>query len=212
MIDRSEHYWQNFPKDKPFSAFFDVDLFQSHVPRSARILDVGCGYGRIAAQLAERGYTHLSGIDISETLVQRAQNQLPQFHFSVQKSRGQIDFPDQSADAVLLVGVLTCISSDNEQKALIQEIQRVLVPGGLLYISDFLINSDTRNLERYMNFQNSPFPYGVFQLPEGVILRHHAPAYLRTLVKRFMILDWEEKMFTTMNGHSGEGVTILAQI
>lgn len=44
--------------------------------------------------------------------------------------------------AFVLFAVLTCIPLDGEQRDLVREISRVLRPGGLLYISDLLLNRD----------------------------------------------------------------------
>ncbi len=47
------------------------------------------------------------------------------------------------------------------------EIQRVLRPHGSLYINDFLINHDQRNVDRYNVFKEIYGTYGVFRLDEG---------------------------------------------
>jgi tRNA/tmRNA/rRNA uracil-C5-methylase (TrmA/RlmC/RlmD family) len=41
------------------------------LPDNARVLDVGCGYGRIALPLVRAGY-EVEGIDLSENLVEAA--------------------------------------------------------------------------------------------------------------------------------------------
>lgn len=38
---------------------------------------------------------------------------------------------------IILFAVLTCITEDEKQNALINEIKRVLKPGGIIYINDF---------------------------------------------------------------------------
>ncbi len=65
------------------------------------------------------------------------------------------------------------IVNDKEQIALLKEIKRVLKPNGILYINDFLLNTDERNIERYKLFQDKYQKYGVFELPEGAAVRHH---------------------------------------
>src|SRR2546430_15980279 len=47
-------------------AYFDQHL-GPHLPadRGAAILDVGCGFGGLLMHLRDRGYTNLSGVDVS---------------------------------------------------------------------------------------------------------------------------------------------------
>ena len=47
------------------------------------------------------------------------------------------------------IAVLTCIAKDDDQKKLMGEVYRVLKPKGVLYMTDFLINEDQRNVDRY---------------------------------------------------------------
>ncbi len=56
--------------------------FLSHIPDNARILDLGCGSGRDAAFFAEKGHS-VSGIDISEKMINLARRFVPKGFFSV---------------------------------------------------------------------------------------------------------------------------------
>ena len=116
-----------------------------------------------------------------------------------------IDFPDASLDAVLLCAVLTCIVADRDQEALIAEIRRVLKPGGLLYVNDFLLNTDLRNRKRYAAWEQVYGTYGIFELPEGAVLRHHDRGHIRKLLSAFRELESEEVVYQTMNGHTSNG-------
>src|SRR5206468_825627 len=48
-----------------------VEDLRGAIPASGRVLDVGCGYGRIALPLAELGYD-VTGIDIAPNLIRSA--------------------------------------------------------------------------------------------------------------------------------------------
>ncbi|MDD9150850.1 methyltransferase domain-containing protein [Sporolactobacillus sp. CQH2019] len=85
----------------------------------------------------------------------------------------KLPFEDNSIDAVLLLAVLTCVYKDQEQDSILNEIKRVLKPNGIIYINDFLLNDDERILTRYKKYKDKYKTYGVFELPEGAILRHH---------------------------------------
>ena len=72
-------------------------------------------------------------------------------------------------------------------------------------MNDFLLNSDARNIERYEKYLDRYGTYGVFELPEGAVLRHHAEEYLRELLRDFTQLRYEHLTFTTMNGNRSNG-------
>ena len=186
------------------------DLFARYVSRNADILDVGCGYGRIMHELHALGFTRLRGIDFSEKLIQRGMRLYPDLAFDVQRERN-IDFPDSSFDAVLLCAVLTCIPDDADQEFLRDEILRVLRPGGILYVNDFLLNTDPRNRKRYEDAFPKYGTYGVFELPEGAVLRHHDPDHVRQFFAPFEPLEFETPVYRTMNGHTSNGYCFLGR-
>ena len=112
---------------------------------------------------------------------------------------GSIPLPDSSIDGALVFSVLTCIPTDDGQRALISELHRVLRPAGLLYISDLWLQSDERNLTRYARDESKYGKYGVFDLPEGVTVRHHDSAWLTTLTSDFEQVALDNIEVLTMN-------------
>jgi 2-polyprenyl-3-methyl-5-hydroxy-6-metoxy-1,4-benzoquinol methylase len=58
--------------------------------RQARILDIGCGTGRHCIELARRGYTNITGIDLSDSQLKRAKEK-------AQEKNLRIDFQKQDA-------------------------------------------------------------------------------------------------------------------
>ena len=155
-------------------------------------------------ELYQSGYTNLLGFDISDKMIERGRKQYPYLNLKLKKD-DSIELQDNNADAVILFGVLTCIVDDNEQRKILQEIKRILKPNGILYVNDFLLNSDDRNTERYEKYKNEFGVYGAFELPEGAILRHHSEKWIKELLKDFSVLNYEHIIFTTMNGHKPNG-------
>lgn len=203
-------YWNRVSSTKQFTTPFHADKFEKYVGRNSAILDVGCGYGRTLDELYHNGYQNLTGIDFSIGMIERGKKQYPYLNLQVAEG-GKIDFPDASVDAVILFAVLTCIQTDEDQKQLLSEIRRVLRPDGILYVNDFLLNSDERNLSRYEKYKNTYGVYGVFELPEGIICRHHDESWIKQLLNNFSELEYSHLTFTTMNGHKSNGFYFIGK-
>lgn len=197
-------YWNSVSETKQFTTPFQFEEFSRLISRESRILDVGCGYGRTLNELYQQGYHNLTGIDFSQGMIERGHTLYPYLDLHV-KTSSHIDYPDESFDAVILFAVLTCIAKDSAQEELIHEIKRILKPDGILYINDFLLNSDDRNLARYQKYEAKYGTYGVFELPEGALLRHHSEAYIHELLSAFNQINFKHLTFTTMNGHTSNG-------
>lgn len=206
MTDQTA-YWDSVAGSKQFTIAFDPAFFQSHFQSDAAILDFGCGYGRTLLELAALGFHRLAGCDCSGEMLKLAGRALPQAELR-QNTGGNIPFPDASFDVVLLLAVLTAIPEDATQAQLMAEIDRVLKPGGMLYLSDFLLNDDERNRARYAAGGE---PYGVFTLPDGARLRHHRLDYLLALTSRFRCSAPELTTHRTMNGHTSNGVRLAGR-
>jgi len=165
---KQNEYWNSVSKQKDFTTPFQAEAFSKFVKRDSLILDVGCGYGRTLDELYHNGYRNLIGVDFSSGMIERGKQQFPYLDLRV-KENDTIALPDGSVDAVILFAVLTCIQTNEEQEQLLKEIKRALKPQGILYVNDFLLNTDERNLSRYEKFKNVYGTYGVFELPEGAV-------------------------------------------
>lgn len=201
---KQQDYWNHVSEQKEFTTPFQTDIFGKYVKKDSTVLDVGCGYGRTLNELYQNGYQNLIGTDFSEGMIKRGREQFPYLDLRLKES-DRIDLPDQSVDAVILFAVLTCICTNEEQEQLLKEIRRVLKPDGILYVNDFLLNTDERNLARYREYEDTYGIYGIFKLPEGAVLRHHEESWIRQLLTGFHELEYQPLTFTTMNGNTSNG-------
>lgn len=192
--------WDDLAYSKEFTTPLHSELLDKYLDKEAHILDVGCGYGRTLDQLQKLGYTNLFGIDFSEKMIERAKAQFPSLNVNVQRNK-TLNFPDNTFDAVFLFAVLTCITTDEEQEFLLNESKRILKPGGIIYINDFLLNEDERNCSRYDCFYKKYKIYGIFELPEGLTLRHHSMEWIKKCISPFKCMQFKTTSFPTMNGH-----------
>jgi SAM-dependent methyltransferase len=198
-LDLQIDYWDRVGPSKLLAHPVNVDQLSRWASPSSRILDYGCGYGRALGTLAACGYTDLIGVDPAPAMIASARQNFPSLMFEVLEDYRRVDLPAASIDAVLLFAVLTSVPTDDGQRAIISEIKRLLRPGGVLYISDMLLQSDSRNVERYVEGEKKYGTYGVFDLREGVTVRHHERSWIETLTKDFAVLSFEEIPVRTMN-------------
>jgi SAM-dependent methyltransferase len=204
-------YWDSVGATKTFTHPVNF-TWLAGVSRNARVLDYGCGYGRVMAELNEEGFADVSGVDLSPALISRGRRLRPDLSFEVLDSPPTLWHAAASFDVVLLFAVLTCVPDDAAQRALIAELVRVLAPGGLLYVSDMVLQDDIRNRGRYAaHAQRFGTPYGVFATGDGAVCRHHDITELRALLEDLDLLDERRIDVTTMNRHPSTAVQLLAR-
>lgn len=199
-LDSQYEYWNTTGTQKAFAHPLNLRRVRQWISDEGCILDFGCGYGRVLGELYKEGYDKLIGLDFSPAMIAAARAQYPEITFEQIQSL-PIPLPDASVDGVLLFSVLTCIPTDEGQRELLKEVNRVLTRGGLLYISDLWLQADDRNLTRYARDEQKYGIYGVFDLPEGVTVRHHDPKWIETLTSDFTMVALDELEVVTMNGN-----------
>ena len=113
------------------------EVIERHARRPpAKVLDGGGAAGAYALWLVDAGYTvHL--VDPVQRLVAEAQRRSvarsqPLASCRVGEARA-LDFPDQSADIVLLLGPLYHLTEATDRARALSEARRVLKPGGQLF-------------------------------------------------------------------------------
>ncbi len=129
-----------------FARWVEREYGKSLLNVTASVLDMGCGNGRnliwIAGQYDMRGV----GYDISAQAVNQAKRQSQEYglklSYEARSIAGPIPLPDDSQTLVLDMMTSHFLKSD-ERTVLIEEIHRVLRPGGFLFYKTFLLDEDT---------------------------------------------------------------------
>jgi ubiquinone/menaquinone biosynthesis C-methylase UbiE len=136
-------YYPLAPLYDRISAFFFLGQWAkwqaSVIPRiqGKRVLEVGCGTGSLLTLLLRRGYKAV-GVDASPAMLKQAHRKLVKAGLDgrILRARAQnLPFPDESFETV----VCTFPSEYILQPESLQEIARVLYPGGRLVIVDTAI-------------------------------------------------------------------------
>ncbi len=204
------NYWNGVAKDKEFTTPLDFELLSKLTTKESNFLDYGCGYGRTLNELYLQGYKNLVGFDFAKEMICRGKAKYPYLDLRVSQNNC-LDCESESVDMVLLFAVLTCIIRDKEQRGLIRELKRVLKPNSYIYINDFLINSDDRNIIRYKNNESKYNKYGVFEIDGGAVLRHHYKDWIFELMNEFEVVEYREHTFKTMNGNISNGFVYVGK-
>ncbi len=113
-------------------------ILRGNIASPMRILDAGCGYGRNLVFLLRDG-CEVFAVDANPEAVAHVQAlaaelapALPSANFRVSPIE-QMDLPDGFADVVLCNSVLHFARDDAHFVAMLDELWRVLRPGGLLF-------------------------------------------------------------------------------
>ena len=112
-----------------FGSFQNV-LVEKKVQSGWRILEIGCSAGYYSQRLVARG-ARVFGIDLNTPLVAEAARTCGQASFCSAEA-GRIPFASGTFDAIVMLEVIEHVG---EEFPVLDEIRRVLKPGGLLFLS-----------------------------------------------------------------------------
>jgi 2-polyprenyl-3-methyl-5-hydroxy-6-metoxy-1,4-benzoquinol methylase len=118
----------------------EVDLVEQELgaDRSKRILDIGCGTGRHAVELAKRGY-RVTGFDLSEGQLRLAREKAAAAGVTVEFQRRdatQPHFNNEFDTAIMFCeGAFPLMETDEKNHAILAHAAAALRPGGKLLLT-----------------------------------------------------------------------------
>lgn len=130
-------YWQSYCEGHPVRRYRgqrerQLLLRLLRLEDGLRLLEAGCGYGRLSRPLLASAGVHWVGVELSPSMVRYCRQQLPGSPPVVQADIGELPFADGSFDRVLCTSVLVHLEDEQEGLA---ELVRVTRPGGRLVLS-----------------------------------------------------------------------------
>jgi len=114
----------------------DFSIFESHVKEGSRVLDVGCGNGRLYAFLKKKNILYV-GIDENPFLIEQARERYPEATFVVGNILSLDTIPGiagQSFDAIFSIAVLCHIPSRILQERVMKMMHMLLSRNGTVFL------------------------------------------------------------------------------
>lgn len=111
---------------------------------SGRVLEVGCGAGRIIGYLLSLG-GEVHGVDVSERMVAYCRQRFPDASVEVGDLRYLADVVDGRFDAVLLADNVLDVVDDATRRSFLQTAHELLSPAGLLIFSSHNLAAEERS-------------------------------------------------------------------
>lgn len=153
----NKQYWSQVDPDKILSGvhFPGVELL-GRLQSGSKVLDVGCGDGKVAEFLYKKGCV-VTGIDINEAALAQNRDNNPAITYLYSDITATIPAVSDSFDAIVIPYVFVSIIDRAEAKRAASELVRVLKPGGILwlceatyspdYISRYIVGKEITGLE-----------------------------------------------------------------
>lgn len=110
-----------------------ADSFQGFIKEEDKILDIGCGNGRLLDLFRGKKMSYI-GIDNSEGQIKEAKAKYPEENFLVADALN-LPFDNNIFDKVFSVAVFHEIPSSEFRRKFLKEIKRVLKENGLLFLT-----------------------------------------------------------------------------
>ncbi|CAN5377170.1 class I SAM-dependent methyltransferase [soil metagenome] len=136
--------------DKGHNIHGEADLVETLLRDSGgtRVLDAGCGTGRVAIELAQRGFD-VVGVEIEASMLAVARGKTPDIEW-IEADLTHLEL-DAEFDLVLLAGNVMIFVDPGTEASVVRGLASHLAPGGLL-VSGFSILPDRLSLKEYDQF------------------------------------------------------------
>ena len=121
----------------------EIIRLAEQVPAGARVLDAGCGNGRLLSAFPGRALDYV-GLDNSPALLELAKKNYPQARFIPGDILQLSDWPEDNFHYIFCLAVLQHIPSLKLRRAALHQFVAKLAPGGLLIISVWNLWSQAR--------------------------------------------------------------------
>jgi len=127
----------------------ELEKLVSLLPKDSHVLDVGCGAGIPTAKFLMKKGIRVTGIDLSDTMLNMARENVPDAKF-IKMDINEIKFDKNMFDGIISVYTLFHIPRQ-KHFSIFKKLFEILKPGGIL-----LINTGVSDSEGMSNFFGVP--------------------------------------------------------
>lgn len=137
-VPQQQQFWNQWNASAREQQIDDISVRQREVilgwldtlgRRDLKIIDVGCGAGWMCEALLP--YGDVTGTDLANEVLARAQERMPQAHFTAGDFMA-LEFPEGTFDIVVTLEVLSHVP---DHAAFVAKLARLLKPGGVLMMA-----------------------------------------------------------------------------
>ena len=135
----------------------------------SRVLDAGCGYGRLALPLAERG-ANVVGVDQSSALLSHAENtrgEVPRSRLRYLRQDLRYRLPENDFDAAFNVFTSIGFGTEDDDRAILITMHDAVRPGGLVLLE--AIQRDA--VVAFMAMRGGQMS---MRRPDGILVHHQS--------------------------------------
>lgn len=156
------------------------------------VLDFGCGVGRVIRYWHKMEGPVLFGTDYNPDWIAWCRRNLAFAHFQVNRLAGKLEYEDEKFDFIYALSVFTHLK-EPQQFFWINELSRVLKPGGYLFITVhgeryYLPHLLSEDQERFI--RGELVVYGGEQEGSNVCAAFHPDVYIRQkMAKDLLVVD-----------------------
>lgn len=127
-----------------------VKALKEIIPQNADLLEVAPGPGYLAIELAKAGIGNITGMDISGTFVDIAKRNALEAGVDIRFIQGnasQMPFENGEFTHVICT---SAFKNFNDPRNALNEMHRILAPGGIVWLSDMRKDTSNRDIDDYV--------------------------------------------------------------
>jgi ubiquinone/menaquinone biosynthesis C-methylase UbiE len=165
--------WENEYTRSIWRGPYSIEPVKALLDKGARVLEVGCGSGKMLAPIARAGFDVL-GVDICRGPLLALAG-----HVTVQGDARNLPFKDHVFNGAVCYDVLQHLL-EGERSAAVREVRRVLAPGGLFFIQVFG--------QKDMRYGGTLVEPDTFRRHTGIIYHYFTEEEVRSMLSGFKLL------------------------